>query len=166
MSYHACKIYLNAQLPATLSQLDDNKTLMIVDYKIRINPKKARKTKDEWFGKHGWILHTSGDTKGHYHNTELMIILSHWKEWYDVSINRWIFLETGKVKFTIDSYHAQITHAIKRYVKLGYEIASSEDIKMAIKGLSDTHIANLQPNRDQDTDAIENLENKMNELVN
>ncbi|GBC05360.1 hypothetical protein RclHR1_06190019 [Rhizophagus clarus] len=108
----------------------------------------------------------SGDTKGHYHNTELMIILSHWKEWYDVSINRWIFLETGKVKFTIDSYHAQITHAIKRYVKLGYEIASSEDIKMAIKGLSDTHIANLQPNRDQDTDAIENLENKMNELVN
>ncbi|GBC53669.2 hypothetical protein GLOIN_2v1483553 [Rhizophagus irregularis DAOM 181602=DAOM 197198] len=196
MSHHARKIYLNAQLPAILSQLDDDEALMIVDYKMRINPKKARETKDEWFGKRGWTLHTvllytkeqntdnlninaydhwSGDTKqdawftasslhgvletlekkpkyitiisdngGHYHNTELMIILSHWKEWYDVYINKWIFLEAGEAKSTIDSHHAQITHAIKRYVKLGYEIASGEDIEMAIKGLFGTHVANLQ----------------------
>ncbi|EXX59348.1 hypothetical protein RirG_189890 [Rhizophagus irregularis DAOM 197198w] len=196
MSHHARKIYLNAQLPAILSQLDDDEALMIVDYKMRINPKKARETKDEWFGKRGWTLHTvllytkeqntdnlninaydhwSGDTKqdawftasslhgvletlekkpkyitiisdngGHYHNTELMIILSHWKEWYDVYINKWIFLEAGGGKSTIDSHHAQITHAIKRYVKLGYEIASGEDIEMAIKGLFGTHVANLQ----------------------
>lgn len=160
MSHHARKIYLNAQLPAILSQLDDDEALMIVDYKMRINPKKARETKDEWFGKRGWTLHTvllytkeqntdnlninaydhwSGDTKqdawftasslhgvletlekkpkyitiisdngGHYHNTELMIILSHWKEWYDVYINKWIFLEAGEAKSTIDSHHAQV----------------------------------------------------------
>ena len=225
MSHHARKIYLNAQLPATLSQLDDDEALIIVDYKMRINPKKARETKDEWFGKRGWTLHTvllytknqntnnlninaydhwSGDTKqdawftasslhglletlekkpkyvtiisdngGHYHNTELMIILSHWKEWYDVYINKWIFLEAGEAKSTIDSHHAQvrifitfdlhlklyitknyyssikITHAIKRYVKLGYEITSGKDIEMAIKGLSGTHVANLQPNRER-----------------
>lgn len=58
MSHHARKIYLNAQLPATLSQLDDEEALMIVDYKMRINPKKARETKDEWFGKRRWTLHT------------------------------------------------------------------------------------------------------------
>ena len=129
MSHHARKTYLNAQLPATLAQLNSNEALIIVDYKMRINPKKARETKDEWFGKRGWTLHSillytkdqntnhininafdhwSGDTKqdawftasslhgvietlerkpsyvtiisdngGHYHNTELMIILSY-----------------------------------------------------------------------------------------
>ncbi|CAB4481821.1 unnamed protein product [Rhizophagus irregularis] len=176
MSHHARKIYLNAQLPAILSQLDDDEALMIVDYKMRINPKKARETKDEWFGKHtkqdAWFTASSlhgvletlekkpkyitiiSDNGGHYHNTELMIILSHWKEWYDVCINKWIFLEAGEAKSTIDSHHAQITHAIKRYVKLGYKIASGEDIEMAIKGLSGTHVANLQPNREQEAGYI------------
>ncbi|GBB83749.1 hypothetical protein RclHR1_10420001 [Rhizophagus clarus] len=69
---------------------------------MRINPKKARETKDKWFRKRGLTLHT-------------------------------------------------ITHVIKYYVKLGYKIASGEDIEMAIKGLSGTHIANLQPNREQET---------------
>ena len=58
MSHHARKIYLNAQLPATLSQLNSDEALIIVDYKMRINPKKARETKDEWFGKRGWTLHS------------------------------------------------------------------------------------------------------------
>ena len=47
MSHHACKIYLNAQLPATLSQLNSDEALIIVDYKMHINPKKVRETKDE-----------------------------------------------------------------------------------------------------------------------
>jgi hypothetical protein len=46
-------------------------------------------------------------------------------------------------------FYIEITHAIKRYVKLGYEIASGKDIEMAIKDLSGTHVANLQPNREQ-----------------
>ncbi|GBB89599.1 hypothetical protein RclHR1_16330001 [Rhizophagus clarus] len=58
MSHHACKVYLNAQLPATLSQLGSDEALIIVDYKMRINPKKARETKDEWFGKREWTLHS------------------------------------------------------------------------------------------------------------
>ena len=59
MSHHARKIYLNAQLPATLAQLNSDEALIIVDYKMRINPKKARETKDEWFGKRGWTLHST-----------------------------------------------------------------------------------------------------------
>src|SRR5436190_2128317 len=86
------------------------------------------------------------DNSGHYHNTELMIILSYWKEWYDIYVSKWIFLEAGEAKTIIDSHHAQvrilfylllchnkfiikiyllkITHAVKRYVKLGYKIVS------------------------------------------
>ena len=164
MSHHARKIYLNAQLPATLSQLNDDEALIIVDYKMRINPKKARETKDEWFGKRGWTLHSvllytkdqntnnlnvnafdhwSGDTKqdawftasslhgvvetleskpkfvtiisdngGHYHNSELMIILSYWKEWYDICVKKWIFLEAGEAKTAIDSHHAQVSNLL------------------------------------------------------
>jgi hypothetical protein len=48
------------------------------------------------------------DNGGHYYNTELMIILSHWKEWYDICVNKWIFLEAGEAKSTIDSHYAQV----------------------------------------------------------
>lgn len=48
------------------------------------------------------------DNGPHYHNTELMIILSKWKEWYDVNINKWIFLEAGEAKTPIDSHHATV----------------------------------------------------------
>ena len=51
----------------------------------------------------------------------------------------------------------EITHAINRYVKLGYKIASGEDIEMAIKDLSGTHVANLQPNREQGKNIFVNL---------
>ncbi|CAB4400052.1 unnamed protein product [Rhizophagus irregularis] len=71
-------------------------------------------------------------------------------EWYNVSIKNWIFLEAGEAKTSIDSHHAQITHAIKRYVKLGYDITSGENIEDAIKDLAGTHVAHIQPNRSQD----------------
>jgi hypothetical protein len=58
MSHYARKIYLNTQLSAILSQLDSDEALIIVDYKMRINPKKARETRNEWFGKCGWTLHS------------------------------------------------------------------------------------------------------------
>ena len=48
------------------------------------------------------------DNGGHYHNTELMIILLYWKEWYDICVNKWIFLEAGEAKTIIDSHHAQV----------------------------------------------------------
>ncbi|CAB4387106.1 unnamed protein product [Rhizophagus irregularis] len=58
--------------------------------------------------------------------------------------------EAGEAKTSIDSHHAQITHAIKRYVKLGYDITSGENIEDVIKDLAGTHVAHIQPNRSQD----------------
>lgn len=54
-----------------------------------------------------WIIIIS-DNGPHYHNTEMMIILSHWKDWYNIEIKKWIFLEAGEAKTTIDSHHAQV----------------------------------------------------------
>ena len=55
------------------------------------------------------IIFNNGE---HYHNTELMIILSHWKEWYNICVNKWIFLKAGEAKTAIDSHHAQVCFII------------------------------------------------------
>ncbi|RHZ82981.1 hypothetical protein Glove_101g47 [Diversispora epigaea] len=46
------------------------------------------------------------DNGGHYHNSELMAIISHWYNWYKIEVCGWIFLEPGETKTTVDSHHA------------------------------------------------------------
>ena len=58
MAHQTRKYYLNAQVHANLLQLDNEGAVLIVDYKMRILPKTARETKQEYFGKRGWTLHT------------------------------------------------------------------------------------------------------------
>jgi len=55
-----------------------------------------------------WISILS-DNGMHYHCTELMLIIGHLKEWYDVIPRRWLFLEAGEAKTAIDSHHAQVS---------------------------------------------------------
>jgi len=37
---------------------------------------------------------------------------------------------------------------MKRYIHLGYEIAEGQDIENAVQNLAGTHIAHLEPNRE------------------
>jgi len=43
----------------------------------------------------------------------------------------------------------KISHAIKRYVRLGFDLTTGEDIEKALDGLSGTSTAYLKPNRNQ-----------------
>src|SRR5436189_5985417 len=43
----------------------------------------------------------------------------------------------------------KIAHAIKRYVRIGCELTSGNDIEKAIEGLSGTSVAQIEPNRDK-----------------
>ena len=54
-----------------------------------------------------WVKLIS-DNGPHYHNSEMMLIMAYWKDWYDIEIKKWIFLEAGEAKTTIDSHHAQV----------------------------------------------------------
>ncbi|RIB14445.1 hypothetical protein C2G38_2040185 [Gigaspora rosea] len=45
----------------------------------------------------------------------------------------------------------QISHAINRYVKLGFNLSQGTDIESAIKGISGTQVAHLEPNRTKGT---------------
>ena len=39
----------------------------------------------------------------------MMAIIAHWKDWYDIIIRKWIFLEVGEAKITIDSHYASVS---------------------------------------------------------
>jgi len=54
-----------------------------------------------------WVTLIS-DNGPHYHNSEMMLIMAHWKDWYDIEVKSWIFLEAGEAKTAIDSHHAQV----------------------------------------------------------
>jgi hypothetical protein len=162
LSHQMRKAYLNTQFNANLLKLDKEGAILVVDYKMKILPKSARETKQEFFGKKGWTLHTvlvytrpsdSGqlqvtaydhwsadmrqdawftasslhavveslenkpkwiiilsDNGPHYHNAELMMIMGYWYEWYQIFVKKWIFLEAGEAKTTIDSHHAQVVY--------------------------------------------------------
>ena len=55
-----------------------------------------------------WIKIIS-DNGPHYHNLELMAIVSYWYDWYNFVVRNWLFLEPGKAKITIDSHHASVS---------------------------------------------------------
>ena len=138
LSHQARKVFLNAQFKATLAELDFDGAVIVADYKMRVLPKSARETKQDFFGKRGWTLHTIliftkeiesdkldvkaydhwsidikqdawftasafeavfktidkkpkwikiiSDNGPHYHNSELMAIVSHWYNWYDIEV--------------------------------------------------------------------------------
>ena len=165
LAHQTRKTYLNAQFNAALLDLNEDGAILVVDYKMKILPKSARETKQEFFGKKGWALHTVllytksknnseiniqaidhwstdarkdawfsasslhpvienleikpkwvsiiSDNGPHYHNSELMIIMSKWYEWYGIRVKKWIFLEAGEAKTTVDSHHAQVCNHIK-----------------------------------------------------
>ncbi|RHZ71753.1 hypothetical protein Glove_253g31 [Diversispora epigaea] len=103
---------------------------------------------DVMFKKPKWITLIL-DNGPHYHNSEMMLILAHWKDWYDI--------EAGEAKTAIDSHHAQIAHAIKRYVRVEFEIKEGIDIENAIKDLYGTSIGELNPNREKNDKKIKSL---------
>ena len=43
-----------------------------------------------------------------------MMILGNWLEWYQINVKKWIFLEAGEAKTTIDSHHAQVLMKINK----------------------------------------------------
>ncbi|CAG8449392.1 24634_t:CDS:2, partial [Gigaspora rosea] len=51
-----------------------------------------------------------------------------------------------------------IAHAIKRYVHIGCDVVEGSDIVSATQNLAGTHLANIEPNRNQTTNPSENLE--------
>ncbi|CAB5141873.1 unnamed protein product [Rhizophagus irregularis] len=173
------KGYLNSQFNANLLQLNNDGILIVVDYKMRILPKRIRETKQDFYAKRGWALHTVLVYSKNQESNELEIqAFDHWSNdnrqdaWFTASSFDAVFtLLDPKPKWVIvmsdngPHYHCSetmalvqngqngiilnISHAIKKYVRLGFDLTTGEDIEKALDGLSGTAIAYLKPNRDQ-----------------
>ncbi|GES95626.1 hypothetical protein GLOIN_2v1880126 [Rhizophagus clarus] len=160
-----------------LFAFDEKGAIIIVDYKMKILPKSARETKNAFFGKKviesleikpDWVTFLS-DNDSHYHNADLMLILEHWSEWYNIMVKKWVFLEAEEAKTSINSHHIQvcidcsnnlgnhyyyllsywlqISHAINRYIWLEFDINEGVDIKNTIQGICGTSVAYLESER-------------------
>ncbi|PKB93609.1 hypothetical protein RhiirA5_440829 [Rhizophagus irregularis] len=130
---------------------------------MRILPKSARETKEQFFGKRGWTLHTILIfTKN---NDKMKLDVRTYDYWStDTKQDAcWLFLEPGKAKTTIDSHHASISHAIKRYVRIGYDIKGGQDIVEAGKNLAGTYFANIKPNRNENNENSGQMNNNTRE---
>ena len=79
LAHQTRKAYLNAQLNANLLNLNEKTALILVDYKMKILPKTARETKQDWFGKKGWSLHSVLVYTTQSNSTKLRIqAFDHW----------------------------------------------------------------------------------------
>ena len=79
LAHQTRKTYLNAQFNAALLDLNEDGAILVVDYKMKILPKTAHKTKQEFFGKKGWSLHTVLLYTKSKENSEINIqAIDHW----------------------------------------------------------------------------------------
>ena len=46
--------------------------------------------------------------------------MGRWTEWYGIHVKKWVFLEAGEAKTTIDSHHAQVYFIILRIDSMIY----------------------------------------------
>ncbi len=70
---------MNTHVQVNLDKLDENRAVIIVDYKMRILPYNARETKSQFFGKRGWTLHSSlVYTKDIINNKLNIQVFDHW----------------------------------------------------------------------------------------
>ena len=58
MAHLARKTYLNVHVQVNLNNLDNNGAVIIVDFKMKILLQHSRETKKDFYGKHGWSLHS------------------------------------------------------------------------------------------------------------
>ncbi|CAG8636726.1 4917_t:CDS:1, partial [Scutellospora calospora] len=56
--YHMRKTYLNSQINANIQELDHKEILLIVDYKMCINPQSVYETKPEFYEKYSFTLYS------------------------------------------------------------------------------------------------------------
>ncbi|CAG8704179.1 11898_t:CDS:2, partial [Acaulospora morrowiae] len=150
-AHQARKTYFNTQFNAALLRLDENSNSTSLNVEA-FDHWSDDPIQDAWFTvssfdalfstmkkKPTWIEVLS-DNGGHYHNKQLMLIISQWELWYGISIKSWIFLEPGETKTTIDSHHAQAKgeyagHVYARALP-GFDqwnTFSVSDVKKAIK---------------------------------
>ncbi|RHZ76317.1 hypothetical protein Glove_199g142 [Diversispora epigaea] len=134
---------LKTDIPITLH--DEKSALIVVDYKMKILPKSARETKEQFFGKKGWTLHSSNSSHQDIFFTvsSLHAVAESMKkkpEWVTIiSDNGGHYCNSDLMMTNRERQKLPliIEHAINRHAKLGFDISSGNDIETAISVICD-----------------------------
>ncbi|GES93351.1 hypothetical protein GLOIN_2v1790148 [Rhizophagus clarus] len=148
---------------------------------MKVLPKSARETKEQFFGKKGWTLHSVLVYTRKENSFELDIqAYDHWSNdprqdaWFTASSlhtviesikkkPEWVTIISDNrghyhnadlmmiLRHWPDYHHAQIAHSINRHVKLGFDISSGKDIENAISGICRTSVSHLEPDRKKES---------------
>ncbi|RHZ51357.1 hypothetical protein Glove_480g18 [Diversispora epigaea] len=109
-----------------------------------------------------WICVIS-DNGPHYHNSELMAIIAHWYNWYQIEIRSWTFLEPGKAKTTIDSHHAAVNEKTNQKI-MNTLLKIKKDITGIKKEISEIH-KSVDNSKEKNKEVEESYLNKIAQTV-
>ena len=81
------------------------------------------------------IMFTSSvlDNGPHYHNSGILLYLSEVNRVFKITLKEYNFFEAGEGKSQLDSHFAHISHKIVRWVRLGNDLESGEQVAELIK---------------------------------
>lgn len=81
------------------------------------------------------IMFTSSvlDNGPHYHNSGVLLYLSEVNRVFNITLKEYNFFEAGEGKSQLDSHFAHISHKIVRWVRLGKDLESGEQVAELIK---------------------------------
>ncbi|GES80390.1 hypothetical protein GLOIN_2v1767205 [Rhizophagus clarus] len=106
LAHQTRKAYLNVQFNSILRELDSYGAIIVVNYKCESYLQQLKKQKVNFLvsavfttmdPKPLWVKIIS-DNGEHYHNSELMTIISHWYDWYNIEVCGWVFLNQERQK--------------------------------------------------------------------
>ena len=73
------------------------------------------------------------DNGPHYHNSGVLLYLSEVNRVFNITLKEYNFFEAGEGKSQLDSHFAHISHKIVRWVRLGNDLESGEQVAELIK---------------------------------
>ena len=68
------------------------------------------------------------DNGPHYHNTAVLCYLAEVNEVFNVTLAEYNFFEAGEGKSVLDTHFAHISHTITRWVKVGNDIETGQQL--------------------------------------
>lgn len=76
----------------------------------------------------GHTLFLFTDNGSHYHNTAVLTYLSEVNDVFNVKLLEYNNFEAGKGKTALDTHFSHISHKIVRYVRLGNDLETGEEL--------------------------------------
>ena len=81
------------------------------------------------------------DNGPHYHNSGVLFYLAEVNDVFNVTLKEYNNFEAGEGKSRLDSHFAHISHKIVRWVRLGNDLESGEQVANLIKVMFHSQLA-------------------------